>query len=121
MHPTRFFLVESVGCHGACVRLNVLARPWRPTDVQARFSFVSFGDIPPGPSSIVPAVVGPDRRHSGPRRLLSQPYVYSNVGIGGTGTPYNANVNPNNPSDIYMESDMGEVWHTTNDGLTGQR
>ena len=54
------------------------------------------------------------------RRLLSsvQPYTWTNTGIGGTGTDYHANMNPENPQDIYVDTDMGEVWHTTNDGLT---
>ena len=48
-----------------------------------------------------------------PRQLLSAPVVWHNVGVGGTGTCYYANVNPLNTGEMYIGADMGEVWHTT--------
>jgi len=37
--------------------------------------------------------------------------------VGAGGTDYHASVNPQNPADMYCETDMGETWHTTNGGL----
>src|SRR4051812_40867892 len=54
------------------------------------------------------------------RRLLSVPNAWHPVGIGGTGTDYYANINPLRPSEMYLGSDMGEVWHTTDTGATWQ-
>src|SRR5438045_2597218 len=59
------------------------------------------------------------------RRLLSIAPVpvalnWSPTGIGGTGTSYYANMNPANANEMYLESDIGEVWHTTNAGGTWQ-
>ena len=47
------------------------------------------------------------------RRLLSQPYVFTSTGIGGTGTEYYANINPKNSNEIYMETDTlgGDAAH----------
>ena len=53
-----------------------------------------------------------------PRILLTaQPTVWTPLGVGLGGTCYYANMNPLNTNEIYLETDMGEVWHTLDSGL----
>src|SRR3569623_491713 len=53
-----------------------------------------------------------------PRVLLTaQPTVWTPLGVGLGGTCYYANMNPLNINEIYLETDMGEVWHTVDSGL----
>jgi hypothetical protein len=51
---------------------------------------------------------------------LATSLAWTPTGIGGTGTDYYANMNPLNPSEMYLGSDMGEVWHTVDSGVTWQ-
>lgn len=50
------------------------------------------------------------------RLLLSVPTVWYNQGIGGTGTTYTPSISPQNSQEIYVGSDMGEVFHTSDWG-----
>jgi hypothetical protein len=54
-----------------------------------------------------------------PRLLLSAPTSWTAVGVGDGGTNYNAEINPQNPSEMLLASDMGEEFHTTNYNWTG--
>jgi hypothetical protein len=67
-----------------------------------------------GESPRKPLVILPVLEAMEPRLLLSLPTSFTPVGYGGTGTSYWAMVNPQNTSEIYLDTDMGEVWHTTN-------
>ncbi len=49
--------------------------------------------------------------------LTAQPTSWTPLGIGMGGTCYNAIMNPLNPNEFYLETDMGEVWHTLDSGL----
>src|SRR5579871_1312456 len=41
-------------------------------------------------------------------------------GVGGGGSLYSPSFNPANPQEIYIASDMGQIFHTTNDGAAWQ-
>ena len=52
------------------------------------------------------------------RLFLSSPATFNPVGVGGTGACWWARANPQNASEVYASSDMGQVWHTTNGGTS---
>ena len=46
------------------------------------------------------------------------PAVFHSVGVGGGGALYSVSFNPKNPKEIWMPTDMGELFHTTDGGAT---
>ncbi len=45
------------------------------------------------------------------------PAVFHPVGVGGGGALYNLSFNPKNPADFWVETDMGELFHTADNGV----
>lgn len=53
------------------------------------------------------------------RVLLSGvPTGFTSVGVGGGGALFSPSFDPFNPNEIYISSDMGQIFHTTNAGAT---
>ena len=48
--------------------------------------------------------------------LFSQTYNWESHGIGGGGAFYRPSINPNNPNEYYVQTDMGVIFHTLNYG-----
>ena len=51
-----------------------------------------------------------------PRLVLAAIQDWSIRGVGGGGALFSPSFNPTNPSEMYIASDMGQVFHTTNEG-----
>src|SRR5262245_3472568 len=53
------------------------------------------------------------------RVLLSGiPNAFTPVGVGGGGALFSPSINPFNPNEMFISSDMGQVFHTTDAGAT---
>jgi hypothetical protein len=50
--------------------------------------------------------------------VLAQPGAFSSRGIGGGGALFALSINPANNNEYYIACDMGELFHTTDFGLT---
>jgi photosystem II stability/assembly factor-like uncharacterized protein len=50
--------------------------------------------------------------------IISQPYNFFSKGIGGGGALFSLSINPANNNEYYVACDMGELFHTTNYGLS---
>jgi len=50
--------------------------------------------------------------------VYSQPATFNPRGIGGGGSLYFPSINPGNASDFYVACDMGELFHSTDQGLS---
>ena len=46
------------------------------------------------------------------------PGAWYTSGIGGGGALFSPSINPVNPDEVYMSCDMGEVFHSTDQGFT---
>ena len=51
-----------------------------------------------------------------PKRLLAAIQTWQVRGAGGGGASYSPSFNPANPQEIFLASDMGQLFHTTSDG-----
>src|SRR5689334_16713475 len=51
-----------------------------------------------------------------PRLALTAIQDWQIRGAGGGGALFSPSFSPTNPNDIYIASDMGQIFHTTNDG-----
>src|SRR5208282_4610216 len=51
-----------------------------------------------------------------PRRLLSAPTQWYTTGIGGGGALYTPSLSPFNTGEVWLATDMSELFHTTNMG-----
>lgn len=52
------------------------------------------------------------------RTLLSAPTSFTSIGVGGGGALYGPAINPNNNSEYFIPTDMGELFHSTDSGAT---
>jgi len=54
------------------------------------------------------------------RRMLAAPQVFESRGVGGGGALFAPSISPFNTNDVYIASDMGQIFHTTNLGQSWQ-
>ena len=66
--------------------------------------------------SLLPALECLERR----ALLSGVPASWSSRGAGGGGALYSPQINPSNPSEEFISSDMGELFHSTNGGASWQ-
>lgn len=59
-----------------------------------------------------------DTPPAGVKAPATAPAVFHSVGMGGGGALYSVSFNPKNPKDIWMPTDMGELFHTLDGGAT---